>query len=138
MASSVTSWSSAATAQWERDGFHGLHALVVVSGFDEDGTSSTRVACEPGDLTEPEIDDLFGRLDVDRSGSLSTDELRAFLSEISKEKRGHRNVGDEELAYALGRLDAAGGDVCKGDLAAFLRELPTSHGWGNLLKAAPS
>ena len=99
---------------------------------------TARVACEPGDLTEPEIDDLFRRLDVDRSGSLSTDELRAFLSEISKEKRGHRNVGDEELAYALGRLDANGGDVCKGDLAAFLRELPTSHGWGNLLKAAPS
>ncbi|KAH8063493.1 ATP binding protein [Aureococcus anophagefferens] len=99
---------------------------------------TARVACEPGDLTEPEVDDLFRRLDVDRSGSLSTDELRAFLSEISKEKRGHRNVGDEELAYALGRLDAAGGDVCKGDLAAFLRELPTSHGWGSLLKAAPS
>ncbi|KAH8044026.1 ATP binding protein [Aureococcus anophagefferens] len=92
----------------------------------------------PGDLTEPEIDDLFRRLDVDRSGSLSTDELRAFLSEISKENCGHRNVGDEALAFALGRLDANGGDVCKGDLAAFLRELPTSHGWGNLLKAAPS
>ncbi|KAH8064185.1 ATP binding protein [Aureococcus anophagefferens] len=65
---------------------------------------TARVACEPGDLTEPEIEELFRRLDVDRSGSLSTDELRAFLSEISKEKRGHRNA------------------------TRGLRELPTSHG----------
>ncbi|KAH8052884.1 ATP binding protein [Aureococcus anophagefferens] len=92
--------------------------LVEMGSLDYPAPSRTaRVACEPGDLTEPEIEELFRRLD---------------------EKRGHRNVGDEELAYALGRLDANGGDVCKGDLAAFLRELPTSHGWGNLLKAAPS
>ena len=92
---------------------------------------------EPDDLSDAEIDELFAHIDVDRSGSLSVDELHAFLSEISHLRRGHRNVGDGELAYALAQLDVSGhGVVCKDDLAAFLRALP-SHGWGSLLPQVP-
>jgi hypothetical protein len=96
-----------------------------------------RVVPEPDDLSDEEIDELFSRLDVDRSGSLSVDELRAFLGDISHLRRGHRNVGDDELAYALARLDLDDdGAVCKDELAAFLRELPSSHGWGHLLRSS--
>ena len=75
--------------------------------------------------------------DLNADESLSVDELHAFLSEISHLRRGHRNVGGGELAYALAQLDVSGhGVVCKDDLAAFLRALP-SHGWGSLLPQAP-
>ena len=46
------------------------------------------------------IDELFAHIDVDRSGSLSVDELHAFLSEISHLRRGHRNVSEEEVELA--------------------------------------
>ena len=82
-------------------------------------------------LSDADIDRLFDRIDVDRSGALSQDEVRAFLSDLSGLRRGHRNVSDEEFAIALHQLDQDDdGVVSKADLAAYIPR----HGFGHLLE----
>ncbi|KAH8060311.1 ATP binding protein [Aureococcus anophagefferens] len=69
------------------------------------------------------------------------DEARRFITLVDAlyeygvkvEKRGHRNVGDGS-AFALGRLDANGGDVCKTTSRRRESDEPRR---GNLAKAAP-
>ena len=92
---------------------------------------------EPEDLSDETIGDLFATLDVDRNGSLSLDELRAFLMDISEAMRGHRHVSDAELSVVLAKMDEdRDGVVGKQELRTYLRQLPRKLGWSHVLRAA--
>ena len=87
------------------------------------------------ELSDGDVNAIFDRVDLDRSGLLDRDEIRAFLADVSDLKRGHRNVSDDEIASAFARLDADdSGEVDCDELAAFLRRAGKRHAWGELLR----
>ena len=72
-------------------------------------------------LQASEASQLFTSYDVDASGALERPEIRLLLQDLCERRRGHRNVSDEELDYAMAAMDTDGnGDISLEEFTAYL------------------
>ena len=84
-------------------------------------------------LSSQELLTLFRRFDVDGTGALEVAEVRLLLADLSERVRGHRNIPDEEVDYAMSIMDAdKNGEVTELEFMEYFEG--TSHGFLRILK----
>ena len=71
---------------------------------------------------------LFTSFDVDASGALEKPEIRLLLQDLCERRRGHRNVTDEEVDFAMDNMDLDGnGDVSLAEFTAYFTSTALSN-----------